>query len=120
MTLIVYATAAIALLLLCLVLREPLTGFDAQAWLLIIALTLGAQLLGHTLINRVLETTSSTITSLAILFEMPGATLIAAVWLHQVPPLAIIPAVILMFIGLFVVIRGTTAPDAALTESSPI
>lgn len=120
MTLIVYSTSAIALLALCLVMREPLGGYDTQAWVYIIALTLGAQLLGHTLINRVLSTTSATITSLAILFEMPGATLIAAVWLGQIPPLAIIPAVILIFIGLFVVIRQTTGSSDVPTETSPI
>lgn len=120
MTLIVYSAAAVLLLVLTLAFGDPLVGFDAQAWFYIVLLTLGAQLLGHTLINKVLASTSSTITSLAILFEMPGATLIAALWLHQVPPLAIVPAVILMFIGLVIVIRETTAAGAVPTETSPI
>lgn len=120
MTLIVYSTSAIALLALCLLMGEELGGYDAQAWIYIIALTIGAQLLGHTLINRVLSSTSATITSLAILFEMPGATLIAAIWLGQIPPLAIIPAVILIFMGLVIVIRQTTGPQDAPTEISPI
>ena len=40
---------------------------------------LGAQLLGHSLFNLVLRTTSATVVSLALLLEVPGAALIAAV-----------------------------------------
>ena len=101
-----YATSALMLLALCLVLQQPLAGYPAQAWVLIGLLTVGAQLLGHTLINKVLSTTSATVVSLAILLEMPGATIIAALALGQVPPLAIIPAVVLMFTGIVMVIRA--------------
>jgi drug/metabolite transporter (DMT)-like permease len=101
-----YASSAVLLVVLCVVLAQPLTGFSAQDWLLILLLTLGAQLLGHSLINKVLATTSATVVSLAILLEMPGATLIAAIALGQVPPLAILPAVALMFAGIVLVIRA--------------
>ena len=57
-------------------------------------------------------------TSLAILFEMPGATLIAAVWLGQVPPLAIVPALVLLFVGLVLVIRS--GDRRVLSESPPV
>ncbi len=113
-----YGTAAVLLLALCLVGQQPLFGFSAQAWGLILALTLGAQLLGHTLINKVLSTTSATVVSLAILLEMPGATIIAAIALGQLPPVGIIPAVALMFAGIVLVIRAgsRTVPS----ESPPI
>lgn len=101
-----YASSAVLLVVLCVVLAQPLTGFSAQDWLLILLLTLGAQLLGHSLINKVLATTSATVVSLAILLEMPGATVIAAIALGQVPPLAILPAVALMFAGIVLVIRA--------------
>ncbi len=114
----VYASAGALLIVMCLVLRVPLVGFSLRDWLLILALTLGAQLLGHTLINKVLSTTSATVVSLAILFEMPGSTLVAAVWLGQIPPLGIIPAVAMMFIGLVLVIRSSSVKEP--TESPPI
>ena len=114
----VYASAGALLVVMCLVLRVPLVGFSLQDWLLILALTAGAQLLGHTLINKVLSTTSATVVSLAILFEMPGSTLVAAVWLGQIPPLGIIPAAALMFAGLVIVIRSSRVKEA--TESPPI
>ncbi len=113
-----YASAAVLLLVLCLVGRQPLAGFSARDWLLILLLTLGAQLLGHTLINKVLATTSATVVSLAILFEMPGATIIAGIALGQLPPLGVIPAAALMFAGIVLVIRAgsRTVP----TETPPL
>lgn len=106
MTMTAYASSAVLLLVLCVVGRQELVGFSARDWLLIVALTAGAQLLGHTLINKVLSTTSATVVSLAILLEMPGATLIAAVTLGQLPPWATLPAVALMFVGIVLVIRS--------------
>lgn len=117
-TSIAYAVSALALLPVCVLLGQSLSGYSASGWVTIIALTLGAQLLGHTLINLVLRTTSATVTSLAILLEMPGATLIAAVWLGQVPPLSLVPAVALIFGGLVLVIRA--GDPRTPTETPPV
>ncbi len=117
-TSIAYGVSAAALLPLCLVLGQSLRGYTASEWVTILALTAGAQLLGHTLINRVLRTTSATVTSLAILLEMPGATVIAALWLGQVPPASIVPAVVLIFAGLVLVIRA--GDPRTPTESPPV
>ncbi len=118
-TAICYAAAAVALLALVALLRVPLLGFSTRDWVLILAITLGAQLLGHSVVNRVLATTSATVVSLAILFEMPGSTLIAAGWLGQIPPWQIVPAVVLLFAGIALVIRTTTRPGGAPSESPP-
>lgn len=122
MTFVLYAVSAVTILPLVFVFGEALVGFDAQAWLLIIAVTLGAQLLGHSMMNRVLSSTSATVVSLAILFEMPGATIVAAIWLGQVPPLALLPAAALILIGLAIVIRAADRRPgpATISETSPI
>ena len=113
-----YASAAVLLLVISVIGGQALVGFSLRDWVLIGLLTLGAQLLGHTLINKVLSTTSATVVSLAILFEMPGATVIAAIALGQFPPWGILPAVGLMFIGIVLVIRSgsKTVPS----ETSPL
>lgn len=105
-TTIAYAASAAVLLVLCVGLAQDLAGYSAQAWLFILLLTLGAQLLGHSVISRVLATTSATVVSLAILFEMPGSTLIAALWLGQVPSPGVWPALALLAVGLVLVIRS--------------
>jgi len=122
MTLVLYAVSAVTILPLVFVFGQQLVGFDAQAWALILAVTLGAQLLGHSMMTRVLSSTSATVVSLAILFEMPGATLVAAIWLGQVPPLALLPAAALILVGLVIVIKAADRGPAAatVTETSPM
>jgi drug/metabolite transporter (DMT)-like permease len=104
-TALCYSTAALLLLLVCLVGRQPLTGYAAADWLRLVAITLGAQLLGHSLFNVVLRSMSPTVVSMTILLEIPGAALIAAVFLGQRPPLLALPAAALLLAGLALVIR---------------
>jgi drug/metabolite transporter (DMT)-like permease len=94
------------LLVVCLIGRQPLAGYSGDDWLRILAITAGAQLLGHSVFNRVLRTTSPTVVSLAILFEVPGAALIAAIFLHQHVRLEQLPAAALLLAGLALVIRS--------------
>jgi len=108
-TLICYATAAVVLLGVCLGARLELVGYSRQTWLQLVALTLGAQLLGHSVFNLVLRTTSPTVVSLVLLLEVPGAAMIAAVFLGQVPPLAALPAALLLLLGLGIVVSGRPA-----------
>jgi drug/metabolite transporter (DMT)-like permease len=105
-TLLCYGTSALALLVFCVVARVRITGFSGTTWLQLLALTAGAQLLGHSLINRVLRTTSPTVVSLALLFEVVGAGVIAAIWLGQTPPLAAVPAALLLLAGIAIVISS--------------
>lgn len=105
-TAVCYSTCAVLLLGVCLVSGQRLTGYDGGTWLKLLALTAGAQLLGHSLVNVVLRTTSPTVVSLAILLEVPGAGLLAAVWLDQVPPLSALPGLVLLLVGIGLVVRA--------------
>ncbi|HEY1118790.1 MAG TPA: EamA family transporter, partial [Acidimicrobiales bacterium] len=69
-------------------------------------LVVGPQLLGHTLVNTVLRSITATAVSVAILFEVVGATVLAALWFDETPPPAAIPAGLLIFSGIIVVIRA--------------
>lgn len=111
-TALCYSTTAVLLLVVCLVGRQALGGYAGIDWWKLLALTAGAQLLGHSLFNTVLRTTSPTVVSMSILFEIPGAALIAALFVagQQVPVLAI-PAAVLLVTGLALVIRATATPS---------
>lgn len=106
-----YAVTGVLLLVLCLVAGVPVVGFDAQTWLLLLALTGLAQLLGHTLLNRAVGTVGPVVVALVILLEVPAATLIAAVWLDQVPPFAALPAAALVLMGVALVVTSRAAPQ---------
>jgi drug/metabolite transporter (DMT)-like permease len=105
-TTICYSVCALLLGVVCLVSGTPLTGFDGRTWLVIGAITAGAQLLGHTLFNYTLEHVSATTVSVLVLLEVPIAGLIAWVWLGQVPRAAALPGLTMLVAGVLVVILG--------------
>jgi metallophosphoesterase superfamily enzyme len=49
--------------------------------------------------------------SLAILFEVPGAAVIAALWLQQYPPVTVLPAFGLLLAGMALVVRSDPQRD---------
>lgn len=102
-TLLCYGFCAVFLAVASLVLGISLTGFGAKAWLLIAAVTVAAQLLGHSLFNHLLAVMSPILISLIILLEVPGAALLAGVFLGQTPPWGVYVGLVLILIGLAVV-----------------
>lgn len=103
-TYVCYSTTAVALLAVCLASGTALGGYDGGAWAKLVALTVAAQLLGHSLLNRVVRGLGASTTSTAILLETPGAALVAAIWLGQTPPVAAYPALAVILAGLALVI----------------
>lgn len=101
-----YSTAAVLLAVAALVTGVPLGGYTTRDWLLILAITICAQMLGHTIFNRVVSTVGPTVVGMAILFEVPGAALLAFVLIGQVPPLLVVPGLVLIVTGLALVIRA--------------
>ncbi|HEV7727947.1 MAG TPA: DMT family transporter [Modestobacter sp.] len=114
---ICYSTCAVVLALAALVAGVPLVGFSARDWWLIAAITVCAQLLGHTLLNLVLSSVGPTVVGLAILLEVPGALLVALVLLDQVPPLLAVPGMVAVVLGVALVIRSSSSPT--VTEPVP-
>ena len=115
-TSVCYTTAAATIAVIATLCDEDLIGFGGNAWLKILALTAGAQLLGHTMFNRVLKTTSATVVSVVILLEVPIATLLAAVWLGQIPSIWAVPGALLILAGLVAI--STAGTDGALSGPS--
>ncbi|GAB3679087.1 DMT family transporter [Angustibacter aerolatus] len=105
-TSIAYTTCALVLLPVCLVGGVRLAGWSGSTWLGLAALTASAQLLGHSLFNRVLRSLGATTVALVILLEVPGATLVAWAFLDQAPPLRTLPGAVLVLLGLVLVVRA--------------
>lgn len=114
-TMLCYGVCSIVLLLGCVIGRQHLVGFSGNAWLKIVAITVVAQLLGHSLFNLVLRSTSPTVISIALLLEVPGAALVAFIWLHQHPPASAWPGLVLLLFALVGVVsaRGADLPVEA-------
>ena len=118
-TLTCYSSCAVLLLVVCLIAGQPLGGYAVGDWVRIVALTVLAQLLGHSLFNLVLRSTSPTLVSLATLFTVPLAAVLAALLLRQTPPLAALPALALLVTGVALVIRARGPGAAAAAEAAP-
>jgi drug/metabolite transporter (DMT)-like permease len=111
-TALAWTTAAVGLVAACLVGGVSLWGYSGRSWLYLAALTVGAQLLGHAVFGRVLRTTSPTVVSVAILGEVVGATLLAWAWFGERPPGAVVPAGVLIAVGVVTVVRSGGTPRA--------
>ncbi|MEJ7741051.1 MAG: DMT family transporter [Nocardioidaceae bacterium] len=105
-TSICYSTSAVVLLAGAALSGVRLWGYDARSWLLIVAVTVVAQLLGHSVFNHLLATISPTVVSLTLLLEVPGAALLAGVLLGQAPPTAVYGGLGLICLGLALVVRA--------------
>ncbi|MDQ6686987.1 MAG: DMT family transporter [Actinomycetota bacterium] len=116
-TFVVYGTAAVVLLVAALLAGQRPVGYDARAWALIGLVTLTSQLLGHSVFNHLLATTTPMLVSLAILLEIPGASLLAAALLRQVPRPAAVLGLLLILAGMALVIvnRRPTADEVPLS-----
>jgi len=92
---LVCAAAAAILLPAMVATGTPAVGFPTHTWVLLAALALGPQLLGHNGLNYALRyLPAGTVSSLTIL-EPVGATLLAALLLAEFPaPLAAVGAVV--------------------------
>jgi drug/metabolite transporter (DMT)-like permease len=106
-TTVCYAVCAVALFAVCLTARLPLGGYPATAWLALVALTVGPQLLGHSLLNFALRRVAATTLSVVVLLEVPGAALIGWIWLGQAPRPAAWPGLGLLLAGVVVVILAS-------------
>jgi drug/metabolite transporter (DMT)-like permease len=98
-TAICYLSCSITVIPVVIITRSPLTGFALNEWILLGALIIGAQLLGHTLFNLSLKRVSPVVVSLIVFFEVPISAVIALIWLGQQPPAGTIPGIIGLIFG---------------------
>lgn len=118
-TLLCYGLCAALLCLGCLVSGRPLVGYAPSTWLGIVAVTVCAQLLGHSVFNHLLAVMSPSLVSLILLLEVPGAAVLAGVFLGQTPPAGVYVGLVLILTGLAVVVTrsSTDGPDLALSPA---
>ena len=113
-TAVCYSVAAILLLIACVLGGKALFDYDAKTWWIFVAITIGPQFLGHSVVNLVLRTTSATVVSVAILFEIVGASVIAWWWFGEAQPAGAYPAAVLIAAGVVLVVISGRDPAAPL------
>jgi drug/metabolite transporter (DMT)-like permease len=110
---VVYSAAALALLPVALVLDVRLWGYPGETWFWLWAITLGPQLMGHTVFNWALRYVEASVISGTILAEPVISSLLAWLILSETPGLPTILGGCVVLIGLFLLLRGRRDQSAS-------
>jgi drug/metabolite transporter (DMT)-like permease len=101
-TFLVYGSAALFLLVATLVSGYSLSGYSTNTYVMLILLALIPQLLGHSTLNWSLRFMPATLVAIAILGEPVGATILASLFLDEIPTLIQLVGGIFILSGIFV------------------
>jgi drug/metabolite transporter (DMT)-like permease len=115
-TVVCYGICAATLALACLVAQIELVGFSGRTWLAIVGVTICAQLLGHSVLNHLLAVMSPGLISLMLLLEVPGAAILAGVFLDQTPSTGVYVGLALILGGLALVVLRRPPPEPVVAD----
>jgi len=105
---IVYTTCAAILALAMAVSGTPFVGYEPEVWLMFGLITIGPQILGHTVFNYLLAFLEASVVVIAIMAEPVGASVLAFLLLSEVPPLSAVVGGVVILVGVFVAIMAQT------------
>jgi drug/metabolite transporter (DMT)-like permease len=116
---LVYSSAAVMLLLATLLLSQPLGGYSLLAYLFVIGLAVGPQLLGHTAFNWSLRYLSATFVAVAVLGEPVGSAILAFILLQESVAGLQLAGLVLLLFGIYLAAvserkRKKVAPETAV------
>ena len=103
---VVYGVCSAALFVAVIVSGTPLTGFPAEAWLMIALLALGPQLIGHTVFNFLLRDLDPTVIAVAIMGEPVGASLLALLLFDELPSVGAVVGGCLLLVGIYIAVTS--------------
>lgn len=106
---VVYGGAMVTLLAIVLVARRPMLGFEPAAYLWVLGLALGPQLVGHSTLNWALRYLSATFVSLVILAEPITSGVLAYLILGEVVTRSTFVGGILVLVGIYIASRAELA-----------
>ena len=101
-----YLAAWLVLVAAAYLQNVPLFTYPSREWLIFLALAFFPTILGHTVFNWALARVDVSFVSVMILGEPVGATVLAIVFLREIPPAMHIAGGFLVLVGLFVFIRA--------------
>jgi drug/metabolite transporter (DMT)-like permease len=105
----VYGVAAGLLGVAMLVTGTPFLGYSTQVWALFVAMTIGPQFLGHTVINHLLGELKASIVSVALLAEAVGATILAYLIFGERPGAQVVLGGALVLAGVAITVLAESA-----------
>lgn len=98
---LVYSSAALILLITTLLVGQSLLGYSLLAYLFVLGLAIGPQLLGHTAFNWSLRYLSATFVAVAILGEPVGSAILAFILLQENVATLQLAGLIVLLLGIY-------------------
>lgn len=105
-TTVAVASSALTLLVVCLALHLPLTGYSARSWAALAALGLFTQLVGYLCVTYTLGKLPATATSVGLLAQAPITALLAVPFLGEALSAAQLVGGALVLAGIYVVVSA--------------
>lgn len=106
----VYSIAAVVLLGFVAAAGQPMTGYSTLTYLLFGLLALIPQVIGHSSFNWALKYLPAAFVSLALLGEPVGTTILAVIFLQEVPGIIELSGGIMILAGIFLATRAGFKP----------
>lgn len=107
-----YSIAAILLIVAALATGVAVSSLPSAAWVFLIALALGPQLIGHTTFNWALRRLTATFVAVAILGEPIGAAMLAWLFFRETFSALQLTGFLLLLAGIFVAARDERSRGA--------
>lgn len=103
---LVYGIATLVMLVVILVTATPIIGFSTEGYLVLLAMGLIPQLIGHSSLNYVLEYFPATLVSMFAQLEPIGSAILAFIIFSELPPPQQIFGSAIIIFGVLVASRG--------------
>jgi len=110
---LVYSAAAVTLLVISLVTRQPLARVSGENLIWLALLALIPQVIGHSLLNWALGKLPAAYVSLALLGEPVGSALLAMIFLNEQPGLLEVLGSAVIIFGIYQATKPRGADEAA-------
>jgi drug/metabolite transporter (DMT)-like permease len=94
------------LLVTVLVAGDPLGGFDAKTWWMLVLLALVPQIVGHTTFNYLLADLTATVVAVAVMGEPVVSALLAVAFFGEVPSWSTIVGGVVLLAGIYVALTS--------------
>ncbi|MGI6554973.1 MAG: DMT family transporter [Bacillota bacterium] len=104
-TFLVYGACSVTLLLMDILTGTPLAPYSAQNWLLFLAMALIPTIMGHSLLNWNLKYLPASTVSVSVLGEPIGASILAGIFLHEMPAGLQVIGAGLILIGIYLFMK---------------
>ena len=108
---LVYGMASVCTLVVILFTATPVFGFSRQGYLILLAMGLVPQLLGHSSLNYLLEHFPAALVSMFSQMEPIGSAILALILFRELPPNQQIVGSIIIVLGVILASRGEIRPS---------